>query len=240
MHESSSKEMCDHADSLISYLYGEIGAVEARDFEEHLSACQQCSREVALFRDVRSSIAEWRDQAALPAVVPQDGRLPAHVDAVGQSSGQRSAKVAFREFFSLSPFWLRGATAMATIVFLAITVLALSSILQVDSNRIAPNRESAFPVPSSGSVELSPKEKAYSQSEVDELIARRLQEEREMLLRQAEEQLSIKAAQASQNASRESRRAQPARRATPETEQKDDDLPGLYDLLTVARTEQNP
>ncbi len=108
-----SKQICPQSESLVAYLYDEADVKEKISFERHLSSCDSCSEELTAFGFVRSSVKEWRDDLMSTIVTKPIAPL------VTQER-KRSALVAIREFFSLSPLWLQGATAVAAIALIAL------------------------------------------------------------------------------------------------------------------------
>ena len=108
---------CERAIDVVSYLYGETDEGETRDIEMHLLECSSCQAEAASFGQVRESIVAWRDEA-LTAFIPSTVALPQ----------KRSAMAAFRQFFDLSPLWLKGATAFAAVVFCVLAVLVFVNL----------------------------------------------------------------------------------------------------------------
>ena len=106
---------CERGADLIAFLYGEANESERRDFELHLQACAGCQEEVASFGIVRESITAWRDEALSGFVSTP---LPA-------TATKKSALAALRQFFDLSPLWLKGATAFAVLAFCVLAVLAI-------------------------------------------------------------------------------------------------------------------
>ena len=108
---------CDFRHDLISVLYGEATDREAAEFHVHMQTCTQCQVEVRAFGEVRESIGSWKFEALSGAVVTE-------VNAP-QTPRTKSAVAALREFFDLSPLWLKGATAFATVLFCLLVVLAL-------------------------------------------------------------------------------------------------------------------
>ncbi len=104
---------CERGPDLIAFLYNETNESETRDFELHLQQCSNCREEVASFGSVRESITAWRDEALSGFVAGTP--LPA----------RKSALAALRQFFDLSPLWLKGATAFAIVSFCVLAVLAL-------------------------------------------------------------------------------------------------------------------
>ena len=125
MRESISNTVCARAEDLVTYLYGEATENQSLDFERHIKQCVLCSTELATFGDIRGAVGEWRQQVL--------GSLPAHSyeasAAVAPARG-RSAIAALREFFTLSPVWMRAATAMAVLAFFALATIAVAFVLQ--------------------------------------------------------------------------------------------------------------
>ena len=89
----------------MAFIYKEMDASESREFESHLHLCANCREEAASFGVVRESIVAWRDEV-LTGFVPS-----------AATPTKRSAIAAFRQFFDLSPLWLKGAAAFAVLTF---------------------------------------------------------------------------------------------------------------------------
>jgi len=127
---------CERASDLIAVLYNEADERERRDFQLHLNECSTCREEVASFGVVRESITEWRDEA-LAGFVSQP---------VATKAPRKSALAALRQFFDLSPLWLKGATAFAAVAFCVLAVMAFvnmqSKNVQVAST--APSSETHY------------------------------------------------------------------------------------------------
>ena len=115
---------CARAEDLVAYLYGEAGKVEARDFEHHMEHCDSCRSESVAFSRMREDIIEWRN-LSLPSFDFSNTVMQGLSKAEAAKPG-RSALLAMREFFSLSPLWMRGATAAAVIVFCALIVFTVA------------------------------------------------------------------------------------------------------------------
>ena len=116
MNEMNNSPDCERASDLIAFVYNEASENEARDFELHLKECAGCRQEVASFGVVRESITAWRDEAlsgflSTPMVAPVR---------------RKSAMAALREFFDLSPLWLKAATGFAVLTFCLLAALALN------------------------------------------------------------------------------------------------------------------
>lgn len=115
MNEIEHSSTCERADDLVSVLYGEASEHERRDFERHMKQCDSCRKEFAAFAQVRESIGEWHDEAL-------SGFVPAHAAA---PPVRKSALAAWRQFFDLSPLWLKGAVGFAAVVFCVLAALAV-------------------------------------------------------------------------------------------------------------------
>jgi len=132
MKEINERPVCHRAEDLVTYLYNEANEAEARDFANHAEACDACRAELAVFTEVRESILVWRNEAlgsafssaVLPAPAMTEAR-PISIEAA-QPERRLSALSALRKFFSISPPWLRAATAFAAFMFCVLAVLAIS------------------------------------------------------------------------------------------------------------------
>ena len=127
MKDMNNSPDCERASDLIAFLYNEATESEARDFELHLKQCAGCRQEVASFGVVRESIVTWRDEAL-------SGFVSTPLVATAK---KKSAMAALREFFDLSPLWLKGATGFAVITFCLLAVLALNRTERGSAGSIA-------------------------------------------------------------------------------------------------------
>jgi len=107
MKERDHSPDCERASDLIAFIYNEGSDQEAQDFQLHLRECSSCREEAASFGVVRESIITWRDEALAGFVSTP----------VTTTTNRKSALAALRQFFDLSPLWLKGATAFALLVF---------------------------------------------------------------------------------------------------------------------------
>ena len=149
---------CGREADLLGFLYGELNEREANAFERHLDACDTCNSELAAFGTVRESVVAWRNESL------RSIGFPTHTtdsSANSAARSKRSAVTALREFFNLSPLWMKGAVAFAAIMFCVFAGLALARL-----------RESA-PAP----VALAPASSTHSQQELKALVDQRVQEE---------------------------------------------------------------
>ena len=112
MNDIKNSPACERASDLIAFLYNEANENEKRDFQSHLQQCSNCREEVAAFAGVRESITAWRDEAL-------SGFVATTV------ASKKSALAALRQFFDLSPLWLKGATAFAVVAFCVLAALAI-------------------------------------------------------------------------------------------------------------------
>ena len=116
---------CGLENDLIGFLYGELNEIEGLAFQRHLHECSACCKELAGFGDVRESVVAWRNES-LGSI-----GLPAQITASSPTraaQGRPSAMAALREFFSLSPLWMKGAVACAAILFFLFAGLALARL----------------------------------------------------------------------------------------------------------------
>jgi putative zinc finger protein len=141
-HNTATCATCDRAEDLIAVLYGEATEPEKRDFELHLKQCDSCRAEFNAFASVRESIGGWRDEALTGFVAS----LPTH--------DKRSALAALRQFFALSPLWLKGAVGFAVVV---LCVLAAMAVFRLQSSR-GPTVATGNPEP------------VYTKEDVDRMI----------------------------------------------------------------------
>jgi hypothetical protein len=132
---------CERASDLIAFLYNEADELERRDFQLHLNECGTCREEVASFGVVRESITAWKDEA-LAGFVSQP-----------VATTRKSALAALRQFFDLSPLWLKGATAFAVVSFF---VLAAMVFVKLQNNNVQ--------------VSSSSTETLYTQTDVDRIV----------------------------------------------------------------------
>ena len=163
---------CNFRDHLISVLYGEASEREAAEFHVHMQSCAQCQVEVRAFGEVRESIGSWKFEALSGAVVTE-------VNVQPQTPRTKSAVAALREFFDLSPLWLKGATAFATILFCLLAVLALVRFQQTSQVTEVNHKPNAI----------------YTEQEKDRLVQKALdQQKAEFLARSAPAPENIKIA----------------------------------------------
>ena len=150
MNEVTNTSLCGRGNDLVSFLYGEANDSEAREFEQHLQECTGCKSEVASFGQLRSSIGTWKDEALSVFVAPQ----------VMAPMRKKSAVAALREFFDLSPLWMKGAVGFATVLFCVMLGLLI--------------------FPSSGqknSVDIAEDKGKFTQDQVNQLVKKALEDQ---------------------------------------------------------------
>jgi anti-sigma factor RsiW len=146
--------VCECADDLISFLYGEADEREARKFEEHLQHCSSCKAELASFGQLRTSIGSWKREALAGFAF---GRTSI------ETARKRSAVAAFREFFELAPLWTKGVLAFATVLFCLLAVLAMGRL-----------RMEQRPAVTAG----GKKDAAYTPQDVERIVKQALEEQK--------------------------------------------------------------
>jgi anti-sigma factor RsiW len=142
-------ETCARAEDLVAYLYGEASQQEAKDFEMHIERCAACRKETAAFGDVRRAIGDWRQQAlgALLSPASETNEVTAYASPREIVRPRRSAFAALREFFTLSPVWMRAATAAIALVFCALVVIAIAHFREQSKTVIAEKPKTTSVVP---------------------------------------------------------------------------------------------
>jgi len=143
---------CGRQEELLDFLYGELGNVEANDFQTHLHDCAACSEELAAFNGVRESVLGWRNETlGAAASVPNTTLL----------HERRSALAAVRAFFDFSPLWLKGAVALVVLLFCVLGGLSVRNLRRANAPIIVQNGPVVAPQTSdfNAAVERGVKEK---------------------------------------------------------------------------------
>jgi|GEM_PF-1185927 len=184
---------CGRSEELVAYLYGEARAPEEREFRAHLEECPACHEELAAFGGVRGSIALWRAEAESHApALDLRGMLTAEEAPAAREAGgdfanlprprRRSARAALREFFSLSPLWLRAGAAAAALVVCALAALTLArgEVIWDDKGiafrAVAPARE-APPAAPEREKSPAPGGAVHTREQVEAIVAERVERE---------------------------------------------------------------
>ena len=148
---------CERENDLIAFLYGELDPGERTAFRGHMQDCRSCSLEFAQFSNIRESVVAWRNEALVGVTSPAIQASP----VVRADRSRPTALTALREFFNLSPLWMKGAVVFASLLFCLFAVLAAARLRETP------------PAP----VANDPNVKTYSKQQLDEVVARRVQDE---------------------------------------------------------------
>lgn len=167
MNEMDNSPVCERASDLVAVLYGEASAGERREFEFHMQQCGSCRIEFAAFGQVRESVREWRDEALAGFVASQTPAL-----ASANAPAKKSAGAALRQFFDLSPLWMKGAVGFAAMAFCLLAVLAVLRLGATDRG----------PQVATGNPDAS-----YTKQDVDRAVQEALAQEREQSAGQPEQ-----------------------------------------------------
>lgn len=144
---------CGRENDLIAFLYDELDPDERMSFRSHVQKCLSCSAEMAEFTNIRESVVAWRNEALVG--VASTAVQPAIVKT------KPSALSALREFFNLSPLWLKGAVVFASVLFCLFAVLAAARFRDAGPPRGAED----------------PNIRKYSNQELNAVVDRRVQDE---------------------------------------------------------------
>ena len=159
MNHIEENASCERRDELISVLYGEATENERAQFQQHMQTCATCQTEMRGFGEVRGSIGAWKLEA-LAAMDQSAVTIPTHAPKA------RSARRAIREFFDLSPLWLKGATAFATLLFCLFAAMAVVRFNQPPTT-----------------IESTAKRDArYTEEEKNEIVRKALDDQKQTLL----------------------------------------------------------
>ncbi|MGB7923642.1 MAG: zf-HC2 domain-containing protein [Pyrinomonadaceae bacterium] len=237
--QEETPQLCAHADELVAYLYHEASETEAREFEAHMRRCETCQTELAAFSQVRGSIDEWRQQSL---GAPGYAHGTAAVATTATLERKRSALAALREFFTLSPMWMRAATAVVTVCACALVALAVARAeFRWDDDGISFRTGVASEriVERTRTVQVeNPVKVGYSKEELDQIVEARVRQERESFQkRQPTQEVKFTPAgtrprTAVARNSAQSSGSNPSQQTVAQRDPlSEEDLPRLYDLL---------
>ncbi len=139
---------CGRENDLVAFLYGELNDVESVTFERHMHECPACTAEVAAFGLVRESVVTWRNES-----------LGGSLTTVTQN--KPSALAALRQFFNLSPLWMKGAVAFASLLFCVLAALAIAH----------------WQFMSAAAVAIDSNSQSYSEPQLKALVEQRVEDE---------------------------------------------------------------
>ena len=80
MKDKKNSSNCEFAESIVTYMYGELPIGEQEDFEAHLKDCQLCIDEFAVISEARFSVYQWQRSEFAPLETPEI-RIPIKVAA---------------------------------------------------------------------------------------------------------------------------------------------------------------
>ena len=155
MKEEVRAPKCGRENELMAFLYGEVASGETADFQRHMRECEECRTEVEGLQLVRGSVVSWRNES-LGGISPSPVVAKPHIAIPGER--RPSAAAALREFFALSPLWLKGAVACASLLLCMFAGLAITRLRQKPPAPVAANSE-------------------YSERQIKAMIDQRVQEE---------------------------------------------------------------
>lgn len=148
--------ICGRENDLIGFLYGELNEVEAIAYQLHLKECAACNAALADLGEVRESVVAWRNESLGSVTFPTQVTTPPETPRATPS-----AVAALREFFNLSPLWMKGAVAFAAVLFCVFAGLAVARLRGGPSPAVA----------------VAPAAPAQSQQELKALVEQGVQEE---------------------------------------------------------------
>ncbi|HEX8116690.1 MAG TPA: zf-HC2 domain-containing protein [Pyrinomonadaceae bacterium] len=231
--QATTHGVCERGEELVAYLYGEATKEEAGLFRNHLEACAVCREELAALGGVREGLAAWRAEAlgTVPSLNIEEALAPA-APVLTDAPRKRSARAALREFFSLSPLWLRAGAFAAVLAFCALLVLTLAR--SGGPEKVVEKR-----------VEV-PVQSGYTEEQVNAVVARKVAEARAQLAAEMKEREDDRRPEQVVNFTARDKTPQPAptrnaaRRTRPSKRSSngddnllaDDNLPRLSDLLS--------
>lgn len=242
--EATTPRGCERGEELVAYLYGETTKEEAGLFRSHLEACAVCREELAAFGGVRVDFGAWRAEAlgSVPSLNIEEALAPA-ATVLTDAPRKRSARAALREFFSLSPLWLRAGAFAATLAVCALAALTLARAeVRWGSDGLAFRAGAAERIIKER-VEV-PVQSGYTDEQVNALVAQKVAEAKAQLVaetkgqtaeRQPEEFVDVvgKSSPPSPNPNAQRRKRGPRR--TPNADDSllaEESLPRLSDLLS--------
>jgi hypothetical protein len=139
MEKSVIAPSCERGNDLIAFLYAEIDDSGEPDFKHHMQHCAACKSAFAAFKGIRESVVAWRQESLgvvlSPSVVAETGVAPTILSRLG--SRKPSALAAIREFFALSPLWMKGALAFASVLFCLFAALAVARLRETPKAPVA-------------------------------------------------------------------------------------------------------
>lgn len=128
---------CERAEDLVAFLYGEASEIEAKSFEQHLLSCAACRSDSVAFSQIRGSLVAWRKDSLGSVSSRAFTTQSMSADVKRVEERRPSARAALRGFFTLSPIWMKGATAFAAVLFFVFAGLAIAHVFEQPSYGVA-------------------------------------------------------------------------------------------------------
>lgn len=131
MRKKIHNSLCQHAESIVPYLYQEMAESDASVFETHLAGCSSCTDEFAAVADARFCVYEWHKEEFVPLATPHfvvPSGAPERIGVLGQL-----AAILARPSFAFA-----GATAVLLLLALFAVSFFRSAEEQVASNTVVP------------------------------------------------------------------------------------------------------
>lgn len=161
MKEEVTALNCGRENDLIDFLYGELNESEARNFQRHMQECAACSNELSAFKNVRESVIKWRTESLDGLMSPATISDTRAISSINLRGDKPSARAALQQFFSLSPLWMKGAVAFASVLFCLLAGLAIVRWRATEPAPLANNS----------------KEPTYSEQQMNAIVSQRVQDE---------------------------------------------------------------
>jgi len=140
MVNNGNNANCGFSDEIVSYIYDEIGAVERKTFEEHLTVCSVCTDEFAAISNARFTVFEWRREKFEPLATPEFSIPYAKKQCEVDESTSAGFLAGLRGLLSLSGWPV--AVAAGLVVCLGLGLVAMNYLdsgqLQIASNASVP------------------------------------------------------------------------------------------------------
>lgn len=126
---------CGRENDLVDFLYGELEPRAKQSFQLHMQDCGDCSSQLSSFNDIRESVVSWRNESLGGLRASAEHPAVARID-----NSKPSALAALREFLDLSPLWLKGTVAFASLLFCLFTVLAATRLMEIKPETTVANQ----------------------------------------------------------------------------------------------------
>lgn len=123
MLNNGNKQNCGFTHEIVSFIYGEIGSPERRQFEKHLADCSACTDEFAAISTARFSVFEWQKEEFANLSTPRIV-IPYESATLGPTSESIGPIAAVRAWLSRLSFPV--AVAAGLLVCIGLTLLVIT------------------------------------------------------------------------------------------------------------------